>query len=112
MQGVDDRESGVGEVVGVTGREGSRLGPADRGDLSIEAVDGLTEAFPGGDDVGIRVGRREVEGKDLAWESGEDFVGRLVERLTASALGQAPDAVPDLSDGDRRRVQAVTRVSL
>jgi hypothetical protein len=54
LPGVGHRDADVGEVLGVAGGEGGRLGAADGGDLGVEAVNRLAEALTRDDDIGVR----------------------------------------------------------
>jgi len=71
---------------------------ADCGDLGAEAVDGVAEGIAVRDDVGVGVGRDEVEGEYLLGKGGEDLVGCLIQCFSAASFRQTSDAVPDLSD--------------
>src|SRR5207237_8868786 len=70
--GIDEIYAGAGEVRGVAGRERGVQDPADSCDLSVGGADRLAGVFPCGDDVGILIGGKDVEGLDPVAEVGID----------------------------------------
>ena len=65
---IDHGDPGAGEILGVSSGEDRFLRPADGGDLGVEAVDSFAVSFAAGDQVGVDVGRGQVEGEYLAGE--------------------------------------------
>jgi AcrR family transcriptional regulator len=61
-----------GEDEGVAGRKGGVQDPADSSDLSVGGADRLAGVFPCGDDVGIVIGGKDVEGLDPVAEVGSE----------------------------------------
>jgi hypothetical protein len=69
---IDEINADACEVRGVAGRERSVQDPADSSDLSVGGADRLAGVFPCGDDPGILIGGKDVEGLDPVAEVGSD----------------------------------------
>jgi hypothetical protein len=61
---IDKVNACASKVRGVAGRERGAQDPADSCDLRVGDADRLACLFPSGDDVGILISRKDVEGLD------------------------------------------------
>lgn len=102
---VDDRDPGVGEVVGVASGENGAVAPARRSDLGIGGADRPAASFPAHDDVGVVSCCGLVERNDTVIELITDHrLDVLREVVLALSVGEPGDSVEQLRNRDGREV--------